>query len=142
MLNRFVPAALVLASLGFAACTFEKAPAAAPPATPAAPTEAPPVAVSPPLIDCKPLGVWAFNGPAGPQEVKVAGSKFKPGSYDVSYKGATVGSGTGTAEGQNFTVDLGKTTGGMYNCVLAADCKTMSCGFAGQPPAVFNKAGE
>jgi len=142
MLNRIVPAAFILASLGFAACTIEKAPANPPPATPVAAAEPPPAPTVPTLQDCKPLGMWHVSGPAGTQEVKVVGSPTKPGQYDVAYKGATVGSGTGTADGQKFTVDLGKATGGQYNCTLGADCKTMSCGFAGQQPQVFTKAGE
>lgn len=141
MSNRFFTAAFIVASLGFAACTIERAPAASP--TPAAaPVEATPApaAVTPITQACKPVGLWRVAGPAGAQEVKVTGSVAKPGAYDISYKGATMGSGTGTQDGSKVSVDLGQATGGIYNCVLGADCRTMSCGFAGQPPQVFNKA--
>lgn len=141
MMNRFIPAAFVLASLGFAACTIEKAPANPPPATPAAEaTPAPTATVATVTEVCKPIGLWRVAGPTGAQEISIKGSVSKPGSYDVSYKGATVGAGSGTQEGQKFTVDLGQATGGVYNCVMAADCRTMNCGFTGQQPQVFTKA--
>jgi hypothetical protein len=142
MLNRFAHAAFILASLGFAACTIERAPAAAPTPPPAevAPPAAPVAAPTPIVEICKPVGLWRMAGPAGAQEVKITGSVSKPGTYDVSYKGATLGAGSGTQDGSKVTVDLGKSTGGIYNCVLQADCRTMACGFAGQQPQVFNRA--
>ncbi|MBI2389203.1 MAG: hypothetical protein HYV09_06265 [Deltaproteobacteria bacterium] len=140
MTHRFAPLAVVFASFAFAACTIEKAPASPPPAAPtAAPAPAPaPVATLDEV--CKPIGLWRVAGPTGAQEIKIDGSPSKPGQYDVSYKGATVGQGTGTAEGQSFKVDLGQATGGMYNCTLTPGCKSMSCGFTGQQPQVFQKA--
>lgn len=139
MLHRFIALAFAVASLGSAACTIEKAPAAAPAAAPTAePAPAAPVAT----IDtvCKPIGLWRVSGPAGAQEISIKGKPSAPGQYDVAYKGASVGSGAGTQDGQKFSVDLGQATGGVYNCLMAADCLSMSCGFTGQAPQVFKKA--
>lgn len=137
MLNRFIPAAYALACLALAACTVERAPAASPAAAPAATEAAPAPSIVTVTEACKPLGLWRFAGPTGPQEIKITGSKAKPGAYDFSYKGAT---GTGQQDGSKVSVDLGQATGGIYNCVMNADCRSMSCGFAGQAPTVFNKA--
>lgn len=139
MIGRFVSAVLVLAPLAFAACTVEKAPPATPPpAEPAAPAATGTVATMNNV--CPPVGLWRAAGPTGATEIKVASSSAKPGSYDVSYKGQNVGAGAGTQTGDKFNVDLGASTGGMYNCTMGADCRTMSCGFTGQAPTVFNKA--
>ena len=136
MIGRFVSAVLVLAPLAFVACTVEKAPpntSSTPPATPAATGT-----VATMTNVCPPVGLWRATGPTGPTEIKIASSSAKPGSYDVSYKGANVAGG-GTQDGDKFNVDLGASTGGMYNCTMASDCHTMSCGFTGQAPTVFNK---
>jgi hypothetical protein len=141
MIARFVPAALLIAPLAFVACTIEKAPNTPPPASEPAATAAPtPVAV-PVVKTCPPVGYWKASGPAGDTEIKVSESFGKPGSYDVSYKGVNLAQGAGTADGNNFTVDTGQASGGMFNCKLAEDCKTMNCGFTGQQPTVFTKSG-
>lgn len=136
MIARFIAAlALVAAPL---ACTVERAPAASPPPAPA-PAAAPTETVATINEVCKPIGYWRAAGPAGAEEIKVTGSSAKPGQYDVAYKGAALPAGAGTQNGNKFTVDVGQTTGGIYNCTLATDCRTMSCGFTGQTPTVFNK---
>jgi hypothetical protein len=141
MISRFISAALVLsAPLSFFACTVERAPAASPPPAAGTPAAAPTNTVA--TIDqvCKPIGYWRAAGPAGAEEIKVTGSTSKPGQYDVAYKGAALPAGSGTQNGNKFTVDVGQTTNGLYNCTLGADCRTMSCGFTGQTPTVLNKA--
>jgi hypothetical protein len=139
MIARLISApALLIATLAFAACTVEKAPPATPanaePAAPAAPVATPVLKV------CPPVGYWKASGPTGDTEIKISEKFGKAGSYDVSYKGAALPT-AGTANGNEFTVDTGAASGGMYNCKLAEDCKTMSCGFTGQTPTVFNKTG-
>ena len=140
MIARFISAAaLLVAPLAFAACTVERTPAAAPPPSePAAP--AAPAVTAPVLKVCPPVGYWKASGPTGDTEIKISEKFGKPGSYDVSYKGAALPT-AGTANGNDFAVDTGAASGGMYNCKLAEDCKTMSCGFTGQTPTVFNKTG-
>lgn len=143
MIARFVPAALLIAPLALAACEIQRAPANPPPAAaePAATTTAPPV-TAPVVTVCPPVGYWKASGPTGDTEIKVSETFGKPGSYDVSYKGVNLAQGAGKADANNnFTVDTGAASGGMYNCKLAADCKTMSCGFTGQQPTVFTKTG-
>lgn len=137
MTIRTVSAALILAlaAVPVVACTIEKEPAP-PPATAATPPPAPaPAPVeTPQSVPCAPIGVWKVSGPTGSEEVKVTDAG--PGNYHVWYKGTQA---NGQVTGNNFTFDLGKSTGGIYNCILASDCKTMSCGFSGQPPQVFTK---
>lgn len=142
MIARFVSAALLIAPLALAACEIQKAPANPPPAaTEPAATAATPV-TAPVLKVCPPVGYWKASGPAGDTEIKVSETFGKPGSYDVSYKGVNLAQGAGKADGSNnFAVDTGAASGGMYNCKLAEDCKTMSCGFTGQQPTVFTKSG-
>lgn len=137
MINaRLVSAALLVAPLALAACTVEKAPASPPPATPAPATTEPVAVITEP---CKPIGLWRAAGPTGATEIKVANSTAKPGTFDVSYKGANVPN-AGTQDGNKFNVDLGASTGGVYACTMGAGCNQMSCGFTGQTPTVFNKA--
>jgi hypothetical protein len=136
MIARFVSAALLVAPL--AACTVEKAPPnTPPPATAPAPATTEPVATV--TEPCKPIGLWKAVGPSGATEIKVAQSMAKPGTFDVSYKGANLPN-AGTQNGDKFNVDLGQSTGGIYNCTMGANCNQMSCGFSGQAPTVFNKA--
>jgi hypothetical protein len=140
MIARFISApALLVATLAFAACTVEKAPPATPanaePGAPATPVAAPVLKV------CPPVGYWKASGPTGDTEIKVSETFAKPGSFDVSYKGAALPTGAGTQNGNDFKVDTGAASGGMYSCKMAEDCKTMSCGFTGQTPTVFNKTG-
>jgi hypothetical protein len=124
-----------LASLAAVGCRRHRH-AQTPPPPPPQPVYAAPA--PPPPVQCPPLGVWRVSGPAGAQEVRVQPGTA-PGQYQVVYQGATLGQGTASMSGNNFQVDLGQATGGLYNCVMAADCNSMSCGFAGQPPTVFQK---
>jgi len=138
MIARF---SMLIVSLAFAACTIEKAPQNPPPAAPTGPAETvPAVATVAPPAACPPVGYWKASGPAGDTEIKVAQSTGKPGSFDVSYKGTNLATGAGHQDGNNFTVDTGAASGGMYTCKLADDCKTMNCGFTGQQPTVFTKS--
>lgn len=137
MIARFISAAALVAA-PLTACTVERAPAAAPP--PATPAAAPPAGTVATITNpCPPVGFWRAAGPAGAEEIKVAGSTAKPGTYDVSYKGAALPAGAGTQDGNKFTVDVGQSTGGLYNCTMNAGCTSMSCGFTGQTPTLFNK---
>ncbi len=141
--TRFSLAALAaLASIPLAACTIERAPAQAPPPPPAqtAPVAAATGPIAPSQVTdyaCA-YGAWKVQGPTGPIEVTIARGDT-PGSVKFNYKGATVANGVGSMTGSNVQVDLGQASGGIYSCQIATGCATMSCGFAGQQPMVFNK---
>jgi hypothetical protein len=120
------------------ACTIEKAPAQNPPpaggpAPTAEPAKPAPTAAGVDYLSC-PIGKWKI----GETEIKISSNPGKPGVYDVNYNGKQVGQ-PGSVEGQNFKVDMGQSTGGVYTCAMQPDCNSMSCGFAGQPPQVFKK---
>jgi hypothetical protein len=135
---RLISAAFLLAAAAApTACTIEKAPAQPPPAAPApaAPAAAAPAPIAP---LCPPVGMWKVGGPAGTQSIKVTESN-NPGSYTVWYNG-TQASAPGQVQQNHFTFDTGAASGGLASCDLAKDCKTMSCGFKGGQPIVFNKA--
>jgi len=136
---RLISAAfLVAAAAAPVACTIEKTPPPQPP--PAAPVAAAPAATNPPptVHLCPPVGVWKVGGPAGTQTIKVT-EATQPGAYDVWYNG-TQASAPGQSQHNHFTFDTGAASGGLASCDLAEDCKTMSCGFKGGQPVVFNKA--
>lgn len=138
MIVRLLSAAVAVASL--AACTVERAPAASPPpAEPAAPA-APASTVATITNPCPPIGVWRASGPTGTEEIKITGSGSKPGTYDVSYKGAMLPPGAASQSGDKVTIDVGQSTGGIYSCAMSPSCTQMSCGFSGQAPTVFNKS--
>lgn len=135
---RLISAAFLLAAAAAPiACTIEKAPAQPPPPAPVAAAPAP---AGPELthVMCPPIGVWKVGGPAGTQTIKVTKSS-QAGAYDVWYNG-TQASAPGQSQNNHFQFDTGAASAGLASCDLANDCKTMSCGFKGGQPVVFNKA--
>ncbi len=138
MIARLLSAAvLVVSAVG---CTVERAPAASPPPAEPVPGAAPAGTVATITNPCPPVGVWRASGPTGTEEIKITGSGAKPGTYDVSYKGAMLPPGAAAQSGDKVTIDVGQSTGGMYTCAMSPSCTQMSCGFAGQAPTVFNKS--
>jgi hypothetical protein len=123
-------AVLSVASLTPACVKKEPAPPPAPPPPPPAP---------PGPIACGPVGLWNVTLPNGTSDEVEVVQGSTPDTFIVKHKSAASMPGAGQYANHEFTVDLQKTTFGLYHCKVNDDCKTMNCGFAGGPAVMTKK---
>ena len=104
------------------------------------PPEAPPrpIAVAPPApVSCGPIGVWVMAGPGAETEADVSQGET-PDVFVVTERFRS-DLGPGGRERMTFKINVGAATAGLASCAMSADCQSMSCGVAGQPPIVFRR---